>query len=268
MLHFRSLPHGNIRERLRICQNNRNSQFTGVSLFQYVLEASMTARPIFYHLDVPSDAQDGVTLPFEMQPIVQLSDGRVKACELLYRGKKPADWAAVDAAVLKYLSVHRAGLPPLYINLSNDIVITGKVSEFAQVATANDVTFELSEAMSGYSERDNIAQKVNQLIGAGARVALDDFGAGRDGLERLYALRNVAAVKIDREFLLTCVHRQDARRMLCMLVDQWRHEGIKSIAEGVETPALLSFAKEANVDLVQGWHVDTLVGMNLMGDGE
>ena len=33
----------------------------------------------------------------------------------------------------------------------------------------------------------------------------------------------------------------------------------KSIAEGVETEAMLAFAKAVDVDLVQGWFVDSLV---------
>jgi EAL domain-containing protein (putative c-di-GMP-specific phosphodiesterase class I) len=228
----------------------------------------MTARPIFHHLDIPSGSDGTTTIPFEMQPIVQIADGRVKACELLYRGARPADWAKVDAAMIRFLSTPQVGLPPVFINLSDDILMAQKADDFSQVVTANDVTFELSEAVSGYCNRVAIANRLNQLIDVGARVALDDFGAGRDGLERLYSLRDVAAVKIDREFLLTCMNRPDACRMLRMLVAQWRREGIKSIAEGVETEAMFAFAQAANVDLVQGWFVDTLVGMNLMGEGD
>lgn len=229
----------------------------------------MTARPpIFRHLNVPFGAKDGGSIPFEMQPIVQIDDGRVKACELLYRGERPVNWALVDSAVLNFLRAPRPGLPPIYVNLSNDILMSRNANDFAEAAMANDVTFELSEAVSGYRDRATIAQKVNQIVGAGARVALDDFGAGRDGLERLYAIGNVATVKIDREFMLTCMRRSDARRMLCMLIDQWRQEGIKSIAEGVENEAMFAFAQAANVDLVQGWFVDSLVGMNLMGDAD
>lgn len=224
----------------------------------------MTARPIFHHLDVPSSVIDGSTIPFEMQPIVDLASGRVKACELLYRGERPVDWVVIDRSVLKFLSSPRAGLPPLYVNISNDVLMSRTANEFALATRANDVTFELSEAVSGYCDRCAIADKVNHLIGVGAQVALDDFGAGRDGLERLYAIRNVAAVKIDREFLLTSMRRPDAGRMLGMLVAQWRKEGIKSIAEGVETPAMFAFSQDLNVDLVQGWFVDSLVGMNLL----
>lgn len=85
-------------------------------------------------------------------------------------------------------------------------------------------------------------------------MALDDFGAGRGGLERLYSIRDVAAVKLDREFLVTWMKRPDACRILHMLVAQWRREGIKSIADGMETEEILAFAQAADVDLVQGWY--------------
>lgn len=228
----------------------------------------MTGRPIFMHLDVPTGAVDGGAIPFEMQPIMRLADGRVTAYELLYRGARPVDWTAVDAAVIRFLGEHRAGLSPLYVNLSNDVLMAHGIESFAQAAAANDITFELSESVSGHSERAAIAEKVNLLIGAGARVAVDDFGAGRDGLERLYAIRQVAAVKIDREFLLTCMIRQDARHVLSMLVAHWRREGMRSIAEGVETEAMFAFAQQVDVDEVQGWYVDSLIGMNLVGDGD
>lgn len=50
-----------------------------------------------------------------------------------------------------------------------------------------------------------------------------------------------------------------------MPVSQWRHDGVQSIAKGVETEAMFGFAQALGVDLVQGWFVDTLIGMNLMG---
>lgn len=228
----------------------------------------MTARPIFRHLDVTTHSAPGGVIAFEMQPIVQLTDGRVKAYELLYRGPRPADWAMVDSDVLHFLGEHQTGLQPLYVNVSNDVLMNRSAADFARVVSANDVTFELSESVAGYPDRGAIADKVNQLLDVGARVALDDFGAGRDGLERLYAIRRAAVLKIDREFLLTCMQRQDARRVLNMLIAEWRREGVKSIAEGVETPEMFAFARTLQVDLVQGWWIDALVGRNLLGEAD
>lgn len=225
-------------------------------------ETNMSARPPMQHLEIPIDLACSTVLPFEMQPIVQIADGKVAAYELLYRGPAPANWAVVDTAVIQFLSVPRPDLPSLFVNLSNDVLMSLSVADFAKAAAANELTFELSEAISGYAERTAIAERANEIIASGTRMALDDFGAGRDGLERLYAIGSVSAVKIDRQFLLTCMQRPDATRVLRMLVAQWRCEGVKSIAEGVGDKAMYAFAKELEVDLVQGWFVDHVVASN------
>lgn len=222
----------------------------------------MSARPPMNILEIPAGLDCVSVLPFEMQPIVRVADGQVAAYELLYRGPHPANWTLVDTAVLNFLSSPRPGLPALFVNLSNDVLMSLPVADLASVAAANEVTFELSEAISGYADRAAIAHRANEIIASGTRMALDDFGAGRDGLERLYSIGDVSAVKIDREFLLTCMSRPDATRVLRMLVAQWRREGVKSIAEGVEDKAMYAFAQTLEVDLVQGWWVDHLVAMN------
>ncbi len=65
--------------------------------------------------------------------------------------------------------------------------------ELAQTAACNIVVFELSESISGYAQRERIAEKVNALIDRRVRVAIDDFGVGRDSLECLYAIALSAA---------------------------------------------------------------------------
>jgi hypothetical protein len=94
-----------------------------------------------------------------------------------------------------------------------------------------------------YGQRERIAEKVNAFIDQGVRVAIDDFGAGRDSLERLYELGPTTAVKVDRIFLQTCARRSDAASTLQHLIQQWRGAGVMSIAEGVESDALYEFAR-------------------------
>ena len=44
--------------------------------------------------------------------------------------------------------------------------------------------------------------------------------------------------------------------MLQAAVASWKHAGIQTIAEGVESLELLTFAQGAGFELVQGWYVD------------
>lgn len=214
-----------------------------------------TGNPYYF---VPSITKPPMGLRFEAQPIVSLRAGNIVGHELLYRGEQPIDWALVDAALVRYLQVARSH-PLLFVNLSNRGLLSALGNDMIQASQLNGVIFELSESVAEYAQRADIAKKVNALIERGVRVAIDDFGAGRDSLSRLYELGPTTAVKIDRVFLQTCARRADAAKTLQHLVQQWREAGVLSIAEGVENADLYEFASVVGFDMVQGWHVDTLV---------
>jgi len=207
---------------------------------------------------VPSATDASKALRFEAQPILALGADKVVGYELLYRSANPCVWSEVDAALVRYLQVARSH-PQLFINLSNQGLLDATVEDLVQAAALNTVVFELSESVAEYAQRDRIAEKVNTLIERGVRVAIDDFGAGRDSLERLYELAPTAAVKIDRLFLQTCARRDDAASTLQHLIKQWRSAGIMSIAEGVENATLYEFARSVGCDSVQGWHIDSIL---------
>lgn len=207
---------------------------------------------------VPSVTEPATMLRFEAQPILALRLDEILGYELLYRGAKPCVWSEVDAALVRYLQVARSH-PMLFINLSNQGLLDAAFDDLVQAAHNNMVVFELSESVTEYAQRDQIAEKVNALIERGVSVAIDDFGAGRDSLERLYELAPTVAVKIDRLFLQTCARRNDAASTLQHLVRQWRSAGIVSIAEGVENATLYEFARFVGCDSVQGWHVDAIL---------
>lgn len=210
------------------------------------------------HISIESIQRCGQHLLFELQPIVNAVTTEVLGYEFLFRGVHPENWLDVDAALLSYLARPR-NLPRIFVNLSNQGLMEHTVAQFMTASRANDVIFEISESVNEYAQREVIAQKVNALIASGVSVALDDFGAGRDSLERLYSLAQPAAVKIDRAFLMTCMGREDASSTLRHLIDQWRSNGILSIAEGVENAAVLEFARSIGADLAQGWYVDRLM---------
>lgn len=216
----------------------------------------LSGNPYYF---VPSAPDASTALRFEAQPILSLRGDNVVGYELLYRGAHPCVWADVDAALVHYLQVPRAH-PLLFVNLSNQGLLDAPVEDLVLAATCNNVVFELSESVVEYAQREQIAAKVNSLIDLGVRFAIDDFGAGRDSIERLYELGPTTAVKVDRVFLQTCARRADAASTLQHFVQQWRSAGVMSIAEGVETAALYEFARAVGCDFVQGWHVDAIVG--------
>jgi EAL domain-containing protein (putative c-di-GMP-specific phosphodiesterase class I) len=88
----------------------------------------------------------------------------------------------------------------------------------------------------------------------GVRVAIDDFGTGWSSLAQLFALP-IGTLKIDRS-LLNAAERAMAGEtgaVLSAIVGLTSSLGIRSVAEGVETPEHLRMVRDAGCDLAQGW---------------
>jgi diguanylate cyclase (GGDEF)-like protein len=88
----------------------------------------------------------------------------------------------------------------------------------------------------------------------GVRVAIDDFGTGWSSLAQLFALP-IGTLKIDRS-LLAAAERAVAGEtgaVLSAIVGLTSSLGIRSVAEGVETPEHLRMVRDAGCDLAQGW---------------
>jgi diguanylate cyclase (GGDEF)-like protein len=127
------------------------------------------------------------------------------------------------------LALHRSGLPPEQLML-----------ELTETSLAEDPA--RAEA------------QLSVLRSMGVRVAIDDFGTGWSSLAQLLALP-IGTLKIDRS-LLTAAERVaagDSGAVLAAIVALTRTLGLRSVAEGVETPEHLRLVREAGCDLVQGW---------------
>lgn len=208
-------------------------------------------------------ASDRFGVRFELQAIASAVDLTVFGYEFLYRGHvrptSAAGWINIDRGVLRYLGTVALGLDkPCFINVSHESLLSIPESAFCAASQKNELRFEMSEAIAEAMLFDQVCEKANRLISQGAHFAIDDFGAGLDGSRRLYALDEVAAIKVDRDLLISASGRSNAAKMLAASVASWQAAGIQTVAEGVETEGLLSFAQDLGFDFVQGWHVDTL----------
>ena len=95
---------------------------------------------------------------------------------------------------------------------------------------------------------------IAQLKGLGAVVAIDDFGIGYSSLKRLLET-DINTVKLDR-FFVAFAGELDGQKELILkgIVASLVQSGMKVVAEGVETGAQLSFAKDMGVLLAQGFY--------------
>ncbi|MEW5808856.1 MAG: EAL domain-containing protein [Actinomycetota bacterium] len=232
------------------------------------------------HADFPSSlraAAGGVPAGFNLcyQPIVELPDERLVALEALARWTAPnglqippetfvaAAESAGLGATLDGLVLRLACQQVAATGLDVDIHVNIGASRLGhpefedQVArTLADcriepgrLVLEITETLPIVDLADAAAQ-IDRLTAMGARVALDDFGAGYNSLTYLHALP-VGIVKLDRSLAVG----SEAVRELTLyrsVVGLCADLGLDVIAEGIESVNQASTVLAAGCRLAQG----------------
>lgn len=116
--------------------------------------------------------------------------------------------------------------------------------------SSNRVQFEVTE--TGLLSDLTIARKNLQTFQeAGARVALDDFGAGNASLTYLREMR-FDIVKLDGSLVKNVAASQHCRMLLKATIDLCHTMGMRCVAEMVETADQLMIVRTSHCDAVQG----------------
>ncbi|WP_339431212.1 MULTISPECIES: EAL domain-containing protein [unclassified Pseudomonas] len=111
------------------------------------------------------------------------------------------------------------------------------------------IVFEITE-LGGNGER--LAEVVARYRQAGARIAIDDFGAGYSQLDRVLALQP-DILKLDMRLFQAAALGGPSSDVVKALAQMAEKTGCWIIAEGVETEAQLNFALECGSRYVQGF---------------
>ena len=112
---------------------------------------------------------------------------------------------------------------------------------------------EITESVA-LQDLDNTRRFVDTVRKYGAKVALDDFGAGYTSFSYL---RDFSAdlLKIDGSFIVNMNHHPKNVAIVEAIVSLANNLGIKVIAEWAEDQATVQTLTEIGVDYVQGWAV-------------
>jgi EAL domain-containing protein (putative c-di-GMP-specific phosphodiesterase class I) len=168
----------------------------------------------------------------------------------------------VLSPTLAWLSENRASLSRtrfVCVNLSggslNDEHFLDEL--FALFLRYEDVVhylcIEITESVA-LQDLEHTERFIARLHAMGAKIALDDFGAGQTSLRYLKKL-SADALKIDGEFVRTmCNHPADIA-IVEAIIALARNLGMRSIAEWVEDAGTLRALKELGVDYVQGFGI-------------
>ena len=114
---------------------------------------------------------------------------------------------------------------------------------------------------------------LKQLSAAGVSIAIDDFGIGYSSLAYVRDLP-AAELKIDQRFVAGLPGNRKDRAVVRAVVELAHSLGMRTVAEGVETPEQLAMLRELGSDLVQGFLLgrpqppETLMHLTPLGASE
>lgn len=112
---------------------------------------------------------------------------------------------------------------------------------------------EITESVALH-DLDHTRRLIERLRRLGAKIALDDFGAGYTSFSYLKEL-SADALKIDGSFIQSINHHPANIAIVEAIVELARNLGMRSIAEWAEDYATIETLAELGVDYVQGFIV-------------
>ena len=113
----------------------------------------------------------------------------------------------------------------------------------------NSYMVEVTETQP-ISDVPAVVKRLDDLHGVGARVSIDDFGAGQASLAQLRRLHG-AELKVDRSLVID--ESADNHAFLVDVVKAAHGSGVRVVAEGIETHSQLARVRELGFDRAQGY---------------
>ncbi|MDB4213673.1 EAL domain-containing protein [Octadecabacter sp.] len=206
-----------------------------------------------------------------LQPIICLQDQGTAGYEALcwfspepYR--PPNIWfddaadvglqVVLELYVIEVALSYLKDLPPecyLAVNTSPDTLTTGRISPLIAAVGSDRVVVEITEH-AAIEDIDALLMEIDRLRDLGARIAVDDAGAGYSGLQQIIRLRP-DVIKLDMS-LTKDVDKDLARRSLASAMVQFAHDTkARVVAEGIETEAEMRTLRSLGVEWGQGYHL-------------
>lgn len=203
------------------------------------------------------------------QPIIALHTGALVGAEALsrFRGppKQPPDvWFhqahsvglgdELDLAAVKMALRLLERLPRdafLAINIGPEAIAARELPALLVATDARRIVLELTEhrRVADYSR---LRRALHDIRATGARLAIDDTGAGFASLAHILKLAP-EIIKLDRD-ITRGIDRDPIRRALAgALVSFAAETGAEVTAEGIETPAELDTSRELGISCGQGY---------------
>jgi diguanylate cyclase (GGDEF)-like protein len=193
------------------------------------------------------DSEDGLVPPGIFVPLLERSGAIVDVGE----------WVFIQAVrdLEQWMKAGRRGIR-VAVNVSplqlrrHDFVerVLGAITSTATLAA---IDIEITESML-MQDLELSIRKLAQLREAGVGAAIDDFGTGYSSL-RMLARLPVDTLKIDRSFIQGMTETAGGLTLVSTVVSLARAFGMRTVAEGVETPEQFQNLKDCRCDEAQGF---------------
>jgi EAL domain-containing protein (putative c-di-GMP-specific phosphodiesterase class I) len=255
----------------------------GRNNFQFYAE-EMNTRAIA-RLKTENELRQGLKAgQFELyyQPKVRLSDNRILGIECLLRWHHPergfltpdkfiniaeesgviielGAWVVTEACRATERLSRETGLAlEVAVNISPrqfrdpNLVATIRRSLREARLKPFQLELEITETML-MSDRDAATTTANKLHELGVKLAIDDFGTGYSQLNYLKSFP-ISTVKVDRSFVMDIPSNTDDMAITAAVIAMAHRLNLEVVAEGIETPAQLSFLVEHRCEYGQGYY--------------
>ncbi len=220
----------------------------------------------------------GEGLEMVVQPIVDIRSGAIHAFEALARfgearpGASPLHWFALAEQLgvrpaleraclretLELLGARPAGTS-LTVNLSAPVLVEAETLLMLEDAAdlqpdeLAGLIIEITEETLVLGESE-LRARIAPLRARGARLAVDDMGAGYSGLRQITTVLP-SYLKLDRALVAGIDREPDRAALVEALTGYAKRVGSMLIAEGVETTSELRVLQRMGVPLVQGFRL-------------
>jgi EAL domain-containing protein (putative c-di-GMP-specific phosphodiesterase class I) len=219
----------------------------------------------------------GEGLKMVVQPIVDIRTGSAHAYEALARfgpareNGSPLHWFALAEELGERPALERAcvrqGLELLAerpygtsvsLNLSAPVLLEADTMTMLHAAgdslsdNLSGLIIEITEETLVHSDME-LLSAIEPLRARGARLAVDDMGAGYSGLRQITTVLP-SYLKLDRSLVSDIDSDPDRAALVGALAGYSRQVGSLLVAEGVETEAELEAIRRLGVPLVQGYY--------------
>jgi sensor c-di-GMP phosphodiesterase-like protein len=221
----------------------------------------------------------GALVPY-FQPVVDITNGRLRGAEVLIRWRKPDGSLVLPGAFIPLLESSnliievtrmlmrrvRDEIGPAYSRRPKlKIGFNLAAAHFADETIVADVReiFEnspirLNQVMLEVTERQplgNLTETrriIAALQGLGVGIAIDDVGTGHSGLSYMLKL-GVDTIKIDKVFIDAISTERNSATIIETLIELARNLRMDIVAEGVETFEQVVLLRDLGIRAAQGY---------------